>query len=277
MLSLILLAGQEEVRLVEHVHGDNPVTYFNIHDDEDTATAATLRFLQQRSGRLVELKQQGERLILGRVGKETFWFDPNRIFTEQGITNTLRECNPESWLRYAARTLVQRMGAVVRRVVGEPAQADPSPQYLGAAPPEAALVVKRFADALLESVLEKGANVLVSVHNNCDGEYSARSYLPQAEDGADAAEVFLAADRDPDDFFFVTDRRLFSDLKARGFNIVLQRNEAVRDDGSLSVYCGRKGIPYADIEAQEGHENTQLEMLEAFDTVLRTLNLQSGP
>jgi hypothetical protein len=33
------------------------------------------------------------------------------------------------------------------------------------------------------------------------------------------------------------------------------------DDGSLSVYCGKLGIPYVNVEAQHGHLVRQLKML----------------
>jgi len=55
---------------------------------------------------------------------------------------------------------------------------------------------------------------------------------------------------DPDDFNFVTDDRFFRAFKVQGFNDILQDNRIRRDDGSLSVFSGRKGIPYINVEAQ---------------------------
>jgi D-alanyl-D-alanine dipeptidase len=44
-------------------------------------------------------------------------------------------------------------------------------------------------------------------------------------------------------------------------NVVLQDNRQVTDDGSLSVYCGKWGIPYVNVEAQHEHLEQQLQML----------------
>jgi len=42
----------------------------------------------------------------------------------------------------------------------------------------------------------------------------------------------------------------------------------VSDDGSMSVYCGSRGIRYINIEAQMGDESNQMDMLEALYTIL---------
>jgi len=62
-------------------------------------------------------------------------------------------------------------------------------------------------------------------------------------------------------FFYVTERKHFDGLKAKGYNVVLQNNDAVTDDGSLSVYCGRQKITYINVEAEHGHKIEQERML----------------
>ena len=42
---------------------------------------------------------------------------------------------------------------------------------------------------------------------------------------------------------------------------VLQNNNSMTDDGSLSVLAGRLKIPYVNVEAQHGHLEMQVEML----------------
>ena len=56
--------------------------------------------------------------------------------------------------------------------------------------------------------------------------------------------MHLADHRDTDDFFFVTDDGLYQGLLQRGYHVVLQDNQRATDDGSLSVFCGKRGIPY---------------------------------
>lgn len=103
----------------------------------------------------------------------------------------------------------------------------------------------------------------MTLHNNSEGEYSAASYLPEGELALDAAAVHLPPEADPDDFFFVTDPDLFAGLAEEGFTVVLQNNARATDDGSLSVWAARQGIPYVNVEAQHGHRERQIEMLEA--------------
>lgn len=123
---------------------------------------------------------------------------------------------------------------------------------------EAAAAVERFARSIV-AMLDR--RVVVSVHNNTDGAYSIRSYGRGGEKQGDAGAVFISPDHDPDDFFFVTTHSLFTLIRSAGYNVALQSRTAA-DDGSLSVYCARRGIPYVNVEAQHGHLETQTQMLE---------------
>ncbi len=52
------------------------------------------------------------------------------------------------------------------------------------------------------------------------------------------------------EFFYTTVEDWFDALKQKEiFNIVLQNNKAVEDDGSLSVYVGKNNIRYSNVEA----------------------------
>lgn len=57
-------------------------------------------------------------------------------------------------------------------------------------------------------------------------------------------------------------------LAAEGFAVVLQDNERAADEGSLSVWAARQGIPYVNVEAEHGQRDRQVEMLEALARVL---------
>jgi D-alanyl-D-alanine dipeptidase len=115
----------------------------------------------------------------------------------------------------------------------------------------------------------EGVAIIIALHNNTEAEYSVSSYAAGGPLEKEAAAVAIATNaddkspRDPDDFFFVTDRRLFDALAARNWNVVLQDNERATDDGSLSVLCGMKGIPYINVEAQHEHRDVQESMLNA--------------
>ncbi|MDO5639540.1 MAG: hypothetical protein Q4G28_06680 [Neisseria sp.] len=120
-------------------------------------------------------------------------------------------------------------------------------------------ITAEFADYLLAQYLGR-ARFIIAVHNNTDGATDIRSYL---DGGYGSADVFVNPARDPDDYLFVIDAAAFRYFSGRGFNVVLQDNQAVKDDGSLSVYAARHGIAYINVEAQYGHLDEQGEMLRA--------------
>lgn len=223
--------GSTEVRLAIHQKDPSGQTYLVLHDDEDTAVEVARETLQERGGRLVEIRLSGERLVAFELDGTPWRFDPNRIFTPAGIEATLRE-------------------------------------HSGSASPAAVAEVERFANAVMEAYGIGSSDLIVTLHNNTDGEYSAASYAPGGDLAADAAAVHLPDGADPDDFFFVTERGLYDALVQAGFPVVLQDNERVTDDGSLSVWAGRRGLPYVNVEAEHGHRERQTEMLEALAQVL---------
>jgi hypothetical protein len=200
-------------------------TFLNVHDDENTAVAAGRAHVVQFGGRLIELVHSGKRHVTFRLDGAEHAFDPNRIFSDAGIAATLR-----------------RQGA-----------------YSAAAHQ----AVSKFAsDLLKEFALDREA-VIIALHNTGQGSYSIHSYLPGGEHAAAAAAIHVSPKRSRHDFFYVTDRRLFDALTAKDFNVILQDNERVPDDGSMSVYFARQGIPYVNVEAREGYREEQVEMLRA--------------
>ncbi len=209
--------------VVTHSSGDSKWVFCNLHDDENTSVEAALQVMQQQPGRLIEIRHTGRRNCEFQIGQNTYLIDPNRIFTSVGIRKTLEDLS--QW--------------------DEPSQS----------------AVESFSAELLKLYDLKAHRLVIALHNNTDGRYSAVDYLPSHELAGEAADVSLNADLDTDDFFFVTDQRLFSVLKKRQLNVVLQNNKDATDDGSLSVYCGKQGIPYVNVEAQHGHLTQQVAML----------------
>lgn len=205
-------------------------TMINVHDDENTSVAAGKIIIEQSGGRLIELSQAGKRLVSFNLNGERYSFDPNRIFSDAGILDTLERRS--TWSEAAHRT------------------------------------VKRFATQYLEYFGLDREPVIVALHNTVDGTYSIESYRSGAEHAAAAAALHISTNRGRFDFFYVTDQRFFDYLKQRDFNVVLQNNAAVPDDGSLSVYFARKGIPYVNIEAELSHLNAQIEMVRAVKKML---------
>jgi hypothetical protein len=195
----------------------------NVHDDEDTSVAAGKIVIEQTGGRLIQFSHSGRGNIRFTLNGERYAFDPNRIFSDAGIRDTLKRQSSYSDAAHRA--------------------------------------VKRFATQYFERFALDREPAIIALHNNSDKTLSIHSYETGGEHAAATKAVHIAPNRDPDDFFYVTDERFFDYLKARDFNVMLQDNANAPDDGSLSVYFGQKGIPYVNIEAEEGHLNAQIEMV----------------
>ena len=212
-----------EIRISERPCERDCWSAINVHDDEDTAVEAGLAVLRREGGRLVELRHGGTRNLGFRLGGEAFTVDPNRIFTDAGRARTLASLSRDT--------------------------------------PAARAAVAAFADTLLAIY---GRPVLVlALHNNTEDNYSAASYAPGGTEAREAAEVRLTPGTDPDDFVFVTDPDLYRSLLESQFNVVLQNNDAMTDDGSLSVWAAQNGLRYANVEAQHGHLEADMHMIDA--------------
>lgn len=198
--------------------------FFNMHDDENTSSEAALSLIADSGGTYIELKHTGNRNISFRQRRKRYIFDPNRIYTDQGIQATL-----------------EKNGAYNHR---------------------AHKAVKRFSDQLLRLVLEISPDYIFTLHNNTPENLMIYSFIPGREYEADAAEVYADSSRDYDDFVLVTKKLFFDYFRAAGYNCVLQ-NQQPTNDGSLSVWAALNNIPYINIEAEHGHTEEQKEMIRA--------------
>lgn len=66
------------------------VLFINLHDNENTNVKAAEQYLNEIGGRLINIENNGERLINFRHRGEHFTFDPNRIFSSAGIDSTIK-------------------------------------------------------------------------------------------------------------------------------------------------------------------------------------------
>jgi hypothetical protein len=58
--------------------------------------------------------------------------------------------------------------------------------------------------------------------------------------------------------------------------VLIQNPTEVKDDGSLSVYCAQKNIPYVNVEAKEGETEFQYKMLLDLRNTIPTINPQKN-
>ncbi len=207
--------------------------FINLHDDEDTSVEAAQQFVRRRGGAVVELRHTGDRNLSFRVGDEVFVADPNRIFTPLGRTATLDR--------------LSRVDAAADRAV------------------------KSLADSIVGLVDRVSPAWVITIHNNTNDNYALTSYLPGGPYVSDARAIHRNPAADPDDFYFVTDAELYLALARRNENVVLQSDDAVTDDGSLSVYSAERGLRYVNVEAQHGKVTVQRRMISRLVSILDQL------
>lgn len=210
-------------------------TMLNVHDDENTSVRAGQAVLKKSGGRLIELSHSGKRHIVFHLDGQTYRIDPNRIFSPDGIRATLER--GKNYSEAAQRAVAQ------------------------------------FTAEFLETFALDREPVIIALHNTGDGGLSITSYLASGDKPTTASAVHVSPNRFDGDFFYVTDRRFFDYLKARDFNVTLQDDAHVPDDGSASVYFARKGIPYLNVEADEHHLAEQIKMVRVAHEMVEHLGL----
>lgn len=208
--------------------GASPLFIVHIHDNEVTARLAAGAVLDSTGGSLLSLRNEENRLISFLHKGYMYKADPNRIFTAEG-----RKASLEKWSRYSK----------------------PAGNELAA-----------FAQFFLQQVPDSG--LVISMHNNTPDAYSIRSYADGGELAAEATNVHINSELDPDDFFITTSPGIFAALSEKNRNVVLQDNTNAVDDGSLSVYFGLQNRSYVNIEAEHGHLEVQMEMLRILSLIL---------
>ncbi len=200
------------------------IRWVHVHENETTAVQTAYAIIDSLNlGCFVSWQCEADRYVTYKLQGKTFKFDPNRIYTSKGLEASLRT-NGE-WSKPGFRA------------------------------------AKKVADTFISHYIN-GNKLIIAMHNNTDsGGLQIKAYQQGGEYANDAAEVNISPTEDIDDFFYTTDKRIYDYLAAKGFNILLQNNATVTDDGSLSVYCGYQGITYLNIEAQHGHLEQQKRMM----------------
>lgn len=202
----------------------NGISFVHVHENETTAVQAANYMMDSlQKGCFTTWQCQQQRFVDFNLNDTQYRFDPNRIYTPAGIKATLASNGKYS--------------------------------------PAAALQVKSIGEEFKKNYVN-GFALVVALHNNSDGGgLSINSYQKGSVYAKDAKAVFVNPKQDTDDFFYTTNLSYYNFLKSKSYNVVLQNNATVRDDGSLSVFCGNQQIPYLNIEAQDDHLSQQIKML----------------
>ncbi len=211
------------IHLVSFGQDSSNILLYNMHDNENTSAMAGRLLTKKGGGIYYELMHTGKRNISLLFGEDSIHFDPNRIYTDTGI-----------WQQLARNKI---MDTLAHQLIAD------------------------WRDSLLSVLKIRERSLVIALHNNTNQNYSFKSYMPNGEYEAEAHAVCKGCVRDKDDFYFVTEYPILDQLCYGQYHVVMQANETMTDDGSLSVYCGRFGIPYVNVEAQHGHLARQISML----------------
>lgn len=233
------LGDQQLIPIRLSRYGNNSKIFcFNMHDNEFTSVQAARKLLEIQGGYLLKIDNKGQRLIRFRLKGKQYAFDPNRVFSRTGIQQSLRENGPVD--------------------------------------SAAVIAVENFGKRLLEMIPDS-IDCVIALHNNTEGAYSVKSYLPGGDRQKDAREVTAIPGQDEDDIVFTTDPDIYRAMAAAGYNSILQHNEKVKQDGSLSVYFGNINGRYVNVETQHGRTSQYVEMLEQLFLYLSGNNKKSPP
>ena len=206
------------------------IVIINLHDDETTSVEAAKNILQDIGGLLIKIDNKNQRLVSFILNKKEYTFDPNRIFSKKGIIATLKKNKAYSDL--------------------------------------ALKKVQAFASFILKKI-PGTTTTLIAVHNNDDGRLSIHSYQKGGDKVKDVKKINIGLSEDPDNFYFTTDKDIFKRLAPLDYNVILQENKKANDDGSLSIYYGRRNMSYVNVEVTQGQAKRQSQMIKSLFTDLK--------
>lgn len=201
----------------------------NLHSNEFTSVEAVKPVLEETGGTLLQIENNRQRVIVFRFRGMRYGFDPNRIYSREGIEQTLKD-----------------NGRFSREALEE---------------------VEKFARRVLD-LLPDSAGCVVALHNNTEEAFSVRSYLPGSDKANDARAVYADSLQDVDDIILTTDSILYQRMAEAGYNSVWQDNVQAKKDGSLSIYFGERNRRYINIETQHGKRDQYREMFRRLCSIL---------
>ncbi len=125
--------------------------------------------------------------------------------------------------------------------------------------------VQHFADYLY-NIIPFDKHV-VGIHNYEAGERSIKSFKKRKL-ARKVKSIFVNPARDVNNYFVTTDLEVFEALKQKKYNVVLQNQTIVRDDGSLGLVVTKSRRIYVDVIAEMGQTEEQKEMIAALAEIL---------
>ena len=245
--------GDRKIYLEKYEKPGESIAFVHVHENEEASLVAGLTVWNKQGGKLITIVHKQDttknRNITFTHKKITYEFDPNRIFT------------PDNALLAKNIKVIKGKGKVTDQVLKD---------------------VKNLANTIWKEI--EGYGLILALHNNKNEpgalmreswfkkvfvpeSFSILSYVKKfdisSESNLSCEDIYINPRINNSEFFIVTERRDFSLLYKKRYNVVLQNKEPV-DDGSMSVYAQSKGKRYVNAEAKMGKVDAQIEMLNLF-------------
>lgn len=192
--------------------------YLWIHGDETTAGAVLAEHMKSHRGAALLVDNPTR-----TIKSFTLEFDPNRMFTAEGLERNLKRLNPTA-----------------------------SPEQIRAA----LTLVARDREKILRQITPPPSGLLIALHNNSRG-YSVHDEVPISN------KTSIPNPADPNAFFLCTHPPDFELLAKTPYNVVLQNDPQGEEDGSMSRLAAKRKIRYVNLEVALGQPEKQRTMLEA--------------
>lgn len=235
------MLGTKSCNVKYSANANAVATLLALHDDENTAIEAFNNLPKDIIFNLFELNQSGERKLTYQLIGKNYKFDPNRIFSDEGINSELEKSYGE---------------------------------YV---PEELNKGIQDFSIEMLKAFTVKNpSRYIISIHNNKNGYGGIKgtASILHYSKGKNANDVYISNGKladDLDDYFVVTQQSDFNTLKNLNKNVALEI-ENPKDDGSLSIYCRKNNIPYINIEAEISHMHQQIAMMKIVYRLVKAKN-----
>ncbi|MEK7098626.1 MAG: hypothetical protein AAB908_01875 [Patescibacteria group bacterium] len=100
--------GDTTITLREFKRGTGP-TFVRVHHNETDAGVVGERLVSELGGRFIDLLHPNGRNVSFKLDGARFWFDPNRIFTPEGIAKTLQGQRKNPHAAEAVKALADRI------------------------------------------------------------------------------------------------------------------------------------------------------------------------
>ncbi len=188
-------------------------------------------------GPITYVAGNNDRNLKIKTNEGTFELDPNRVFCKLGISDCFKFLHGKN------------LNSLKKENQG----------YIITA-------IKKFTDEISNRIFV--GKMVLALHQNTKGNWGIRSYRDDPEYSKHTAEINVDESESNDVVVYVNTKGWFSVLKAKGWNVVLQKNNDDIDDGSLSYAATWRNLPYVNIEVQTGDASKQAQMISVINDLI---------